>query len=236
MGFSLKKVFKGAAKIGTLAATAGAYDGQGRGWAHGLGGGGGNGQLGAINGDFANARNAIGLATAQGLTEQRRAKGQVGIAYGGARKALASGRAQGVQAIQDQGARADANAQQSLANRGLMNSTILDNARAGNGANVSRLTADLDARYAQLLGELDIGQNQAENQITDKITSLQSGFGAQSANLYTQHANVLANAQVEDDQDWLGSLFQLGGQAFGYGLGGGFGGGGSGYQSGSGVF
>lgn len=226
MGFSLKKAFKKSLGISTLAATAGAYDGQGGGWAHK--GGGGNDQLGPINADFAAAQSAATLANARSEAERRRSIGETRKAYAGARDSLGVGRTNAIQYAQDAGAVQQGQAAQSLASRGLYNSTVLDNAQQGVSAGVSRAVSDIEARYAQLNANLGIGEASDIAGIRERIAGGAERLGSTQAGLHTSHAGILASLPQEDPDAWLNDLLGIGGMALGYGITGGFGGGGGG--------
>lgn len=208
MGFSLKKAFKSSINFNKNVFGGGYLRDA-------LGGGGGGGNAAKVDYLSQQAREQAALNYARGQTEQQRSIGETRQAYTSARKSLGAGRTQGIQAVQDAGAQAGARAGQSMANRGLYNTTIMDNAQQGISSGVSRSIADIDAHYAQMLGQLGIQEQNTVNGIRQNIAGGAAQQGALQAGLYMNHAGLI-NSQVEEDPNaWLNSLFGIAGTAAG---------------------
>lgn len=227
MGFSLKKVFKGAKKA--LKNT------SGFGLADSLFGGKKGKAPGAYPGDQgqeAALREGFGSAIAQ----ESQSLGSIPKAYAKAGAAIESGKGNAIRQAQDIGAQQSAQADQSLASRGLYNTTILDNARQGVAAGVSRQVSDIEARYGQIRAELGLSQNAAENQARGRIGQLRAGLGSALAgqgntqqSLAYNYAALQQQWELNQNPDaWLDSLLGIAGTAAGYAIGGQFGGGGGG--------
>lgn len=140
-------------------------------------------------------------------------------AYGAARKNVQVGKSSALTRASDAGQAMQAQAQQSLAARGLYNSTVMDNARMGISSQTTRDLADIDASYAQLMAELDIGEGQAMSQAQQFLSGT---YGSQSAgytNLKANQAGQLAQIQYEDPDAWLNSLLGIGGNIAGIAIG-----------------
>ena len=188
--------------------------------AGGLFGGSGHNQLGAINADYNSAQSSLGMGQAEADTERRRALGETRGAFANARGSLTTGRTQAIQSATDAGAQQTAQAGQSLASRGLYNTTVLDNARQGISSNTSRVMADIDAHYAQILASLGVQEAAATTGIRQGIAGGAQAYGQNKASLYTNHANMLSQIQEQDPNAWLGSLMNLAGTGLGYAIGG----------------
>lgn len=190
--------------------------------------GGGDSREGRVDELYGQARYDAGQGFAQSIATQRRALRTTARAYEGGRKALVAGRAQSQQDVRDIGAQTGANAQQSLTDRGLGNTTIVDNARQGISAGVSREASRINAHYDQLLAELGIGEAGATTRIRQGIGQSYEGLARTRAGLSSQHAQTIASLPTENPDEWLNSLLGIGGTFLGYGMfGGGGGGGGS---------
>lgn len=210
MGFSLKKLWKATGAKAVYGAIANPVGAVGD-----LLGGGGHSQLGAVNRDFRSAQDANALGTARALTERRRAIKETRAGFAGARGAVDTARASAVQTVQDQGRVAEGGAKQGLIDRGLYNTTVLDNAQQGISSGVSRSIADIDSHYAQILGELGIGEASAVSGIRNQNANAVQQGGQFSAGLYGQHAGILASGQFEDPNEWLNALLGIAGTATG---------------------
>lgn len=218
MGFSLKKVFKGVSKAtGQLTGTE---------YLKGLMGKGGKPPPGypGASGQEAALREGAGAALAQ----EAQSLGSIPKAYDAARKQIDVGRTNSIRQAQDIGAQQSAQADQSLASRGLYNTTILDNARQGVAANVSRQISDIEARYGQIRAELGLSQNQAESASRTRIGQIQSGLGGALAGqgnfqqgLALNYAQMRQQWEMSQNPDaWLDSLLGIAGTAIGYSIGG----------------
>lgn len=221
MGFSLKKALGFSKKLNPVALGHNLVSGK-------LFPSGGGTDTGPIDSQFAQAQSAAGLSAAQAQAFNQRALGETRAAYGKARTGYAQGRANAIQYAQDAGAQQQANAAQSLASRGLGNTTIVENAQQGISAGVSRAVSDIDAQYAQMLASLGIGEAQATSGIRARQAASAQDLGRLQAGLHAQLGGIYASLPQEDPNQWLNSLLQIGGTAIGYGIGSGGGGGGGG--------
>jgi hypothetical protein len=161
------------------------------------------------------------------LSQNAQILGSLPKAYDKARGNLASGKAVASKALQDRGAQETANADQSMVNRGLYNTTVFDNARAGVAANVSQAQSEINAQYAQMEAELGLRQNAAENQVRSNSAQLNVGLGGALAGQKNFQSAQQQQWELSQNPDaWLDSIFGIAGTAIGYGIGnGGFGGG-----------
>lgn len=201
-----------------------------------FGGGGNNGQKGEVAALSAQARNAAAQGQAEGQVQLNRSIGETRVGYGQARDAAGVGRTNAIQAANDAGVVQQGRATQGLVNSGLYNTTIAQNASQGISAGVSRAVGDIDAHYAQILGELGIGEANAVSGIRRNIASNAQSGGNFQAGLYDAQANRVASEVHEDPNAWLQSLFQIGGTALGYGIGGPAGGAVGGGFGGQGIY
>lgn len=136
--------------------------------------------------------------------------------YEPARKALAQGKTSAIQYAQDRGTQDAASAKQSLASRGLGNTTIYENAQQGVSANVSRQVADIEAMYAQVLGNLAMSEGQNRQRIMGNQAQLRMGLGQSLAGQKNTQQAFQQQWELSQNPDaWLDSLFQLGGTAVG---------------------
>lgn len=130
-------------------------------------------------------------------------------AYAAARKNVQVGKASSAQSAMDIGQQMQSQAQQSMAARGLYNSTVMDNARMGISSQTTRDLADIDASYAQLLAQLDIGEGQATTQANQYLSGM---FGQQASSVAGLKMNQaqLAASMYEDPDQWLDNLLGIG--------------------------
>lgn len=215
MGFSLHHLFHGIGKVS--AAVNGAVLAPG---ASMFGGGGGGDRENKIDALYGAGRSAATLANAQSVATQRRSLGTTAAAYTGARSSLGAGRTAAVNAIGDAGAQAGANLQQSLVDRGLTNTTILDNGQQGISSGMSREIANVEASYQSMLGQLGVNEAAATTGIRQGIASTQNQLGQTQAQSYGQQANTIASLPSQDPNAWLDSLLGIGGTALGFAIGG----------------
>lgn len=185
-----------------------------------LGGGGGDDREAKIDSLYAQGRNASALNSARAIATQQRSLGATKQGFAGARTALGAGRTQALQGASDNAARSGANAAQSLTDRGLANTTILDNAQQGITANLTRESAVVEAAYADMLARYNIGEAAATTSIRGGIADSYENLGRTQAGLYSQQAGTIASLPSEDPNAWLDSLLGIGGTALGYAIGG----------------
>lgn len=221
MGFNVSKAWKKTKKAvkSGWKATGHALDPMGLVTGDPLFGGGGGQGTGEIDSQFAQAQQKAGLGAARALSINRRALGETRRAFQGARTGFNAGRANSIQYAEDAGAQAGANAQQSLTDRGLGNTTIVDNARQGISSGVSRAVADINSNYDQLLAQLGIGEAQATTGIRARMAASAEDLGRLQSGLHAQQANLYASLDHEDPNEWLDSLLNIGSTAIGYGIG-----------------
>lgn len=101
--------------------------------------------------------------------------------YGAAKSNLFSAGNQAKLGIMDRGKQDLAGSQQSLASRGLYNSTAFDAASRGIHADTSRALASVDENLGQLLANLQIGQGQAQAGAYSQLGGFeQSRFASQA--------------------------------------------------------
>lgn len=179
----------------------------------------------ASNGGLQGISDTLNEATAEqqrlhALQTQAGLKGLNAIkpAYAAARANVQVGKSNAMQGAADRGTQAQASAQQSLASRGLYNSTVYDNATRGISSQVTRDLADIEQSYAQLLAQLDIGEGQA----TTQAQQFMSGTYGQQAQGVT--GLKLGQAQIqaslyEDPDAWLNDILGIAGTAIGVGIG-----------------
>lgn len=163
-------------------------------------------------------------------------------AYAAARANVQVGKSNAMQGAADRGTQAQASAQQSLASRGLYNSTVYDNATRGISSQVTRDLADIEQSYAQLLAQLDIGEGQATTQAQQFMSGTYGQQAQGVTDLKLGQAQIQASLYEDPDQ-WLNDLLGMGttlgaayltggASLFAGGLGGGSGGGGGGLNVG----
>ncbi len=158
---------------------------------------------------------------ANAIANQTGALGSIPKAYDKARGSLASGKAANIQQVQDAGAVSASQVDQSMASRGLYNTTALDSARMGVGAQTSRQVAQINAQFDALEAELGLRQNAAENQIRSNIAGLNVSRGQAIAGHLTQQQQLAQQWALNNNPDaWLDSILGIAGTAIGYGIAG----------------
>jgi len=171
----------------------------------------GVGQANEVRSLYGQAQAQQGQLHAQQTAALQRGINKIPQSYAKARTAAGDMRNVSLQRAADTGAQQTAQASQSLASRGLYNSTVLDNARSGISSGVTRDLADIDSAYSQILGQLDLGEGQAQMQGQSALAGVfGQQAGANSALLQNQ-ATTLAGIQYEDPNAWLNSLLGIGG-------------------------
>lgn len=130
-------------------------------------------------------------------------------AYAAARANVQVGKANSLQGAADRGVQAQGAMQQSLAARGLVNSTIYDNGSRGIASSVTRDMADIEQSYAQMLAQLDIGEGQATTQANQFMSGTYGQQAQGVASLKLQQAQIQASL-YEDPDAWLDSLLGIG--------------------------
>lgn len=193
-----------------LSHTGGGFDLKGL-----LGGGGGNKHLDEARGVYGDvqANNAQNFALSRAAT---RRGGRAAVAgYGQAIRQVGGAKQASTLAAQDAGVQQGAQADQSLASRGLYNTTVLDNARAGISGGVTRQLAQIDSDYAQLLAGLQMGKGNAQAQMESQLAGTYQNQAQAGTQIGQQWINTLGSVQEEDPNAWLGSLLGIAGFAIG---------------------
>lgn len=178
--------------------------------------GGKGGKAPGSNGAFEQAQNNYAASIAQ----NSQTFGEIPKTYDVARKAVGAGKAAAIQNATDVGVQDTARVEQSMVDRGLYNTTVLDNARQGVSANVSRQVSDINAYYAKVLADLGIGEMNAKAQVRGQIARSREGLAAlQSGNLNQQQAFQQQWELSQNPDAWLESLMGIAGTATGVYLG-----------------
>lgn len=163
---------------------------------------------------------ALEAGYANAIANQTGALASVPKAYDKARAGLTSGRSANIQQTMDAGKVASSAVDQSMASRGLYNTTALDSARLGVGAATSRQVAQINAQFDQLEAELGLRQNSAENQIRGNIAGLHASRGQAIAGHLTQQQQLAQQWALNQNPDaWLDSILGIAGTAIGIGVG-----------------
>ena len=166
------------------------------------------GLWGELQGQQGTAYDAAGGYLKQGL-------GSINKGYGSAYKGLAGAGQTAKTNILQQGKQQLAGSQQSLASRGLYNTTAFDAAQRGIHADTSRALASVDESIGNMLANLQIGQGQAQAGAYGALSGLEQSRYGSLANLYGGKIGT-----ITDRKDIAApSLLQQAGPALGAFLG-----------------
>lgn len=135
-----------------------------------------------------------------------KALGATNRGYGQARTGLQYAGQSAKQGIQDRGAQNLASSQQSLASRGLYNTTAFDAAQRGVHADTSRALASVDENLGSLLANLNIGQAQSQAGIYGGLSGLEQNRFGVLGDIYKTRTNIMASRNDVAAPGWLSQL------------------------------
>jgi hypothetical protein len=182
-------------------------------------GGSGDGGKGGIADTMNEATAEMQAAQARQTHAGLRAMQGIKPAYAAARSNIQVGKGSAMQGAADRGVQSQASAQQSLAARGMYNTTVMDNASRGISSGVTRDLADIEASYGQMMAQLDIGESQALTQGHQFLSGTYGQQGQSLSNLKMQQAGLQAQLYEDPDQ-WLNDLLGIVGTGVGMYFGG----------------
>lgn len=184
-------------------------------WGSVLGGGGGGDpgkkRLKQIEALYAQIAAQQNQAYGNAEIEQKKAVGNINTGYGNAlaNSSLVANNAKNN--VTQQGQQSLASMTQSLASRGLYNTTAFDAAKRGVAADTQKSLSGIDAALAQLQGGLQVGQGQALAGANAGMAAFYQNQSAAQTGLGLSHIGTLAGVQ-DQNTDWLGQLIGTGAQ------------------------
>lgn len=135
--------------------------------------------------------------------------------YGQARQGLQAAGQSAKQGIQDRGQQQIAGTAQSLASRGLYNTTALDAAQRGVHADTSRALASVDESLGQLMSGLSISQSQAQAGAYGALSNFEQQRYGSLADIYRGKIGTISSREDVVAPSLLSQLGPLVGAAMG---------------------